>query len=366
MQQKRKVLITTDSIGRGGKERQIFIIARELLSRGYDIIIVSLNESSFSYVDEYFFPIERIKYLKGNKFIKLISLFKIISSNKNSIILAFDTISAFICLVSYKLFNIVFINCSIRHGIRLKKFSHYFRSFVARLSPYVIANSYAGLKANKLKKNSRRFVLYNGNPQIGKVLISPERKNYLRENLFGHIIQSHDLVFISVANFVPYKDYFTVFKALEKFKKKRKFYYIIIGDGIKRKQIEEEIKIRGLENVVILIGQTKKVFDYLLASDVFIHSSKGEGLSNAILESLIAGLPVIATDVGGNREILHPEYSRLFAYRDYLGLYKILETELNILLENTKDKSVFTPVLNNFRVEVMIDNLEKILNKAVT
>lgn len=364
MQQKRKILITTDSIKRGGKERQIFIIASELLSRGYDIHIISLNRNSFNYIDEYFFPLERIIFLRGNKFGKIIYLFRIISSNTNSILLTFDTISAFICLISYKLFNIIFINCTIRHGIRLKKFSHYFRSFVAKLSPYVIANSYAGLRANKLKPDSRRFVLYNGNPLVGKFSTREEEKRTLRKDILGDMIKGDEILFISIANFVPYKDNYTVFKALSRLKGEKNFFYLIIGDGVMRPQIENSIIEFGLVNHVMLIGATKEVFKYLSISDVFIHSSRGEGISNAILEALIAGLPVIATDAGGTSEILKPEFSRLFKYQDDESLYNILRNDLSILLENTRDKSIFDAVLEKFKVETMVNKLMNILEKV--
>ena len=55
-----------------------------------------------------------------------------------------------------------------------------------------------------------------------------------------------------------------------------------------------------------------------------IHSSRGEGISNAILEGMYAGLPVIAPNVGGIPETVFPGSSMLFPYKDHKALYQCL------------------------------------------
>jgi glycosyltransferase involved in cell wall biosynthesis len=60
----------------------------------------------------------------------------------------------------------------------------------------------------------------------------------------------------------------------------------------------------GVERDVFFIGRCDNVADLLFASDVGVLSSKAEGFANAILEYMAAGLPVVATDVGGVREAI--------------------------------------------------------------
>jgi glycosyltransferase involved in cell wall biosynthesis len=55
-----------------------------------------------------------------------------------------------------------------------------------------------------------------------------------------------------------------------------------------------------------------------------IHSSRGEGISNAILEGMYAGLPIIATNVGGVPETVFSESSLMFPYKDDKALYLIV------------------------------------------
>ena len=81
-------------------------------------------------------------------------------------------------------------------------------------------------------------------------------------------------------------------------------YYEIIGDGPERKRVLYTIHDLELDEHVRLVGQLspRKVRDHLQAADVFVLSSLSEGISNAVLEAMACGLPVVTTDSGGMRE----------------------------------------------------------------
>ena len=79
---------------------------------------------------------------------------------------------------------------------------------------------------------------------------------------------------------------------------------IIIGDGPLYNDLNQQIKGLGLENTVKLLGQRNDVPDLLCAMDIYVLPSLFEGISISILEAMAAGLPVIATSVGGNPEIV--------------------------------------------------------------
>ena len=67
-------------------------------------------------------------------------------------------------------------------------------------------------------------------------------------------------------------------------------------------------KALKLERNIIWLGEQPDIADILKVADLAILPSHEEGLSNSILEAMAAGLCVIATDVGGNREALSPDY----------------------------------------------------------
>ncbi|HKO96093.1 MAG TPA: glycosyltransferase [Pyrinomonadaceae bacterium] len=78
--------------------------------------------------------------------------------------------------------------------------------------------------------------------------------------------------------------------------------FVIAGEGDLMPGLREQAKQLGIENDVFFIGRCDNVPKLLFASDVGVLSSKAEGFANAILEYMAAGLPVVATDVGGVRE----------------------------------------------------------------
>jgi len=79
----------------------------------------------------------------------------------------------------------------------------------------------------------------------------------------------------------------------------------IIGEGPLRTQLEKLIKVKRLNNKVILLGLKENPYKYISKANVFVLSSLNEGLPTVILEALACGLPIISTDCKtGPREIL--------------------------------------------------------------
>ncbi len=79
---------------------------------------------------------------------------------------------------------------------------------------------------------------------------------------------------------------------------------LLVGDGPLRGELEEQVRTLGLEEVAWLAGDRQDVPDLLQLMDVFTLPSLGEGISNTVLEAMASGLPVVATAVGGNLELV--------------------------------------------------------------
>jgi glycosyltransferase involved in cell wall biosynthesis len=99
--------------------------------------------------------------------------------------------------------------------------------------------------------------------------------------------------------------------------------FVVLGEGGERLTLEEEIRRLGIESIVKLTGSVMDVVPYLAAMDVACLTSNGESFSNSIIEYQAAGLPVVATDVGGTGEAI-PQKELLFEPGDLDGLVEIL------------------------------------------
>lgn len=79
---------------------------------------------------------------------------------------------------------------------------------------------------------------------------------------------------------------------------------VIAGDGPQRAEVEAAIATTGIGDITWLAGARSDVPDVMRALDIFALPSRAEGISNTILEAMASGLPVVATDVGGNAELV--------------------------------------------------------------
>lgn len=79
---------------------------------------------------------------------------------------------------------------------------------------------------------------------------------------------------------------------------------VIAGDGPQRAEVEAEIAATGIGDITWLAGARSDVPEVMRALDIFALPSQAEGISNTILEAMASGLPVVATEVGGNAELV--------------------------------------------------------------
>ena len=87
----------------------------------------------------------------------------------------------------------------------------------------------------------------------------------------------------------------------------RPFTLVLAGDGPLLEPSREQVKRLGLEGQVKFIGFRKDIKNLYKGSDLYVNSSLHEALSFLIIEAMAAGLPVIATDMGGNSDIVNDE-----------------------------------------------------------
>lgn len=131
-----------------------------------------------------------------------------------------------------------------------------------------------------------------------------------RAPLAGSPFNDTDVIVVgSVGRLQAVKDQLNLVRALAVARERggatgAKLRLAIAGDGPLRPAVEEEIRRHRLSDAVWLAGERRDVPDVMRGFDVFALPSKAEGISNTILEAMSSGLPVVATAVGGNTELV--------------------------------------------------------------
>jgi sugar transferase (PEP-CTERM/EpsH1 system associated) len=97
---------------------------------------------------------------------------------------------------------------------------------------------------------------------------------------------------------------------------KQRLRLVMIGDGPLREKVRAVLANAGVEQLAWLPGERDDVPQIMRSLDLFVLPSLAEGISNTILEAMASGLPVVATDVGGNPELIEPGITGSLVPRD--------------------------------------------------
>ena len=142
---------------------------------------------------------------------------------------------------------------------------------------------------------------------------------------------------------------------------------MIIGDGPCRNNLETLTKNFGLAKNVHFLGVRENVSELLKLLDIFTLPSIIEGISNTILEAMAAGLPVIATDVGGNPELVEDEKTGCLIHKENIDdLVKAMERYiLNQSIMKQHGYAGRERVMNKFSLDRMTSNYETIYTSLI-
>ena len=125
-------------------------------------------------------------------------------------------------------------------------------------------------------------------------------------------------VLLTVGRLVPQKDHATLLRALAMVRLERPVRLVILGEGEERGRLEALRRELGLEADVDMPGFSVNPYASMYRADLFVLSSRFEGLPNALIEAMACGCPVVSTNCpSGPEEILdHGKYGRLVPIKD--------------------------------------------------
>ena len=217
------------------------------------------------------------------------------------------------------------------YNSRFKNLDKYFFRYLSKLiwkkAKTVIANS-QGLKelAQKTAPNQEIQVIHNG-VDTNEFKFSKTKE------------KSRNLRILCVARLIRRKGIDYLIKALGKLKNQG-FILTIIGDGKERESLVSLAKKLKIDSKVKFLGPVPhpEIIKYYQQNDIFILPSLNEGMSNTVLEAMACGLPIIATNVGGSRELVK-DNGFIVKPKSILEIKNAIENYLNkhsLLLEQGK------------------------------
>jgi len=167
-------------------------------------------------------------------------------------------------------------------------------------------------------------------------------------------------VIISVGRLSPVKNQVLLLKALARLQ--QPYLAWIVGEGEQRGAIEQTCRELGLQNRVELLGEVEDCDSLLAKADVFVLSSNYEGLPLSVLEAMSAGLPVVATEVGGVAEAVIDSQTGFLVPRlnaDYLAR-RIDELLADDQKRQQMGQAGYQLYEQQFKLENLVEGMERV------
>ena len=336
---KKNLIIFMPFIGGGGVEKNLFIIANHLSKKFKKIKICTLSRKKlgeFNKNIKYLGPKKNINEkinIKVKYLISLFILFRFLIKNKNSTVFAFQ--ANIYCIVLCKLLKVKIIvrSNSSPSGWYHNFFKKIIYKYLISKADCVIVNSIEFKK--QMQKKFNIFVNCIFNP-LDLKKIRKLSNSGLADPFFN---KNKCLKLINLGRFTDQKDQITILKACKILKDKLNFRLLIFGRGIEKNNMQKFIFDNDLNKNVKLRNFVENPYKAINQSDIFILSSKYEGLPNVLLEAASLKKIILSTKcpTGPKEILLNGKGGVFFKVGDYQELaYKIKHIKNNKKKMNKK------------------------------
>ena len=197
------------------------------------------------------------------------------------------------------------------HGFHFYKGAPLFNRTVLKWAERIMAHwtdaiitmnqeDYEAAKKFKLRKGGKVYFV-NG---VGITLKDFEGLSHLRQQKREEMgVKDEDIVLISMGDLVPRKNYGAAIRAIAKANDPR-LQYMICGRGPELENLQALAKELGVENQIHFLGFRTDVKELLTGADIFLFTTRQEGLPRSMMEAMASGLPCVSSRIRGNVDLI--------------------------------------------------------------
>jgi len=331
----RKIVHLIGQLGRGGSERQLFRLTQALKNKGWVQSVIAFAEGGIwqPRLEQIGIPVYVVPK-SCSKIGRVLRLRKLLIQENPALLHNWSPHTAIYARWATPLKKIKML-----YGIRIdltidahtgcdNQKIPYLNGLLA--ADYVVSNSQDALK----RLQSRGFTFKNA-VTISNIIDIPQNVQARNSNQTTHIV--------TVGQLIPRKGYETFIEALKVVAHSgADFSVSMAGNGESRQHLE--FLSKGLEKNITFLGDVEDISSLLHSADLFVHPSYREGLSNAVLEAMAAGLPVIASNSGSGELIEDKKSGLLF----HAGDSDALADAILSLIRNAEQRKTLGEEARNF------------------
>ena len=348
------------SIEGGGVEKNFFLVCNFLIKKFDNLMLITISKSYKKKINK------SIKFISlssdiwdklGRRFkyfLAIILLIKEICKNKNLIVFSFQ--ANIYCIIICKIFRVKVISRSnsAPYGWSKNWIKQYIFKIFLNLADKVMVNSEQFKKDLKNEFNVNATCIYN---PLNRIEIKKKAKEKGKKIFYTN----KKIKILNIGRFTEQKDQITLLKSLNYLKDSVDYEAVIIGRGILRSRLKKYIKENKLSKNIKLMNFVENPFNLIKQADLFILSSKYEGLPNVLLEALVLKRFIISSNcpTGPSEILMNGKGGLLFKMGDYKELSKKI-----IYYSHNKKKcnKLLQVAINNLHRFDFKKNLEKYYN----
>ena len=349
-----KITFVTDTLQAGGAERVISILANRLQERGYDIEIICLRMHKVFYE---FNPSVKLTfaedYVNGGIFKKMIWLRKYTKQQKPSVVIAFMIAVYVVTLLSLAGSKIPVIVSERIDPRRTTKLKNVLRYLVMPLMQHLVVQTEDIKSYFPAFIRKRTSIIFN---PVTEAVFEAETAVIGKKKRL-----------INVGRLYDQKNQRMLIDAFSRVKGQFPDYELVIfGEGPLQEELQSFINDKGVSDSVKLMGKSSQIIEELKASEIFCLSSDYEGMSNAMIEAVCLGLPVITTDISGARDVI------VDGENGYIVNVNDAAAFANAISKILSDKELMQKMERNnllkanlFKADTIVDSWIGLINKMV-
>ncbi|GAA6743873.1 glycosyltransferase [Thermus antranikianii] len=314
----RRILFLVTGLGRGGAETQVFLLASGLKGRGWEVRVVSMvpPEDFVDELRERGILVDSLSMTRGVPDPRALwHLARIVREFRPTVLHAHMIHANLLGRLVRLVASVPVLVCTAQNTFEIGRFFRTERSthlvyrltdFLCDLTTQVSQEGYRRFLAGRVARPDKLRFVPNA-VDTERFAPDPRLRFKVREELG---ISEDTFVWLAVGRLEEQKDYPTLLQAFARVVVKYpRVQLLIAGKGTLEAGLRSLAQTLGLERTVRFLGLRKDIPGLMNAADAFVMSSAWEGMPMVLLEAQATGLPVVATNVGGSREVVQPGIS---------------------------------------------------------
>lgn len=308
-----KISFLLASLGSGGAERVVSLLANEMVGRGDQVEIICLKFNDIYYQTDPRVKVTLAMQQTKNRLTELFWLRKYIKKQNPDVVIPFTEGVYCFTILSLLGTGIPIIASERLDPAAMSPTRKFLKRLLLPYADWLVVQTQSIKDYFPKKIQKKTSIIYN--PVVTEVFKSPDGFQVQGANAASSVQSSNTPIegrsqerlnrIISVGRLYPQKNQEMMIRAFAKVADKFPDWQLVIyGEGPLRESLESIVESLEMQDRVLLPGRTEHVIEELRKSKIFCMSSDYEGMSNSMIEAVCVGLPIATTDVSGVKELV--------------------------------------------------------------